>query len=332
MMRPPNQERAMADTSRWDPEMIAARARLDAEAAKYPPVVPREPFDAHREVTDIIGQVFGSGGPTMPLTEERWVYARGRRVFTRFHHPAPGETRPVLIWFHGGGWVWSSVDTHDRLVRELATASGFAALNVDYSLSPEAKFPAALLECAEVVRCVADTAADWGIDPQHIVVGGDSAGGNLAIATAIMLRDQGGPALAGMHLVYPVADANFDTNSYREFAEGHGLSRAAMMTYWDLYTRDHADRLNPLAAPLRDHLRALPPALVQLAELDVLSSEGGILGSKLNLVGSRAAIITYPGMLHGFMRLTESVHQAREAVKHAAEWLKEVGGMLPPQE
>ncbi|MCC6716993.1 MAG: alpha/beta hydrolase [Acetobacteraceae bacterium] len=322
----------MTDHSRWDPEMRAARQRLDAEAAKYPPVAACEPFDVAREVTERLGQVFGSGGPAMALTEDQWVYARGRRVFTRFHHPAPGERRPLLIWFHGGGWVWSSVDTHDRLVRELATASGYAALNVDYSLSPEAKFPTALLECAEVVRAVADTAEEWNIDASRIVLGGDSAGGNLAIATAIALRDHGGPALAGMHLVYPVADANFDTNSYREFAEGHGLTRAAMQTYWNLYTRDPADRLNPLAAPLRDHLRALPPALVQLAELDVLHSEGNLLAGKLNIVGSRAAVITYPGMLHGFMRLTESVAQAREAVAHAAEWLKEVGGMLPQEE
>lgn len=318
----------MSDTSRWDPEMLAARQRLDAEAAKYPPVVAREPFDVSREVTELLGQVYGSGGPEMAFSEERWVYARGRRVFTRFHHPAPGEKRPVLIWFHGGGWVWSSVDTHDRLVRELATAAGYAAISVDYSLSPEAKFPTALLECAEVVRCVAETAEEWDIDSRYIVIGGDSAGGNLAAGVAIALRDMGGPALAGMHLAYPVVDANFETNSYREFAEGFGLTRAGMMAYWDLYTRDPADRLNPLCSPLRDHCRALPPALVQLAELDVLRSEGAMFASKLVLAGGRCAEITYPGMLHGFLRMTESVGQAREAVKHAGEWLKEVGGML----
>ncbi len=308
--------------------MRAARALMDAEAAKYPPVLPQEPFDVGREVTERLGRLFGSGGPTMALSEERWVYARGRHVFTRFHHPAPGERRPLLIWFHGGGWVWSSVDTHDRLVRELATASGFAALNVDYSLSPEAKFPTALLECAEVVRCVAETAEDWDIDPQHIVVGGDSAGGNLAAGTAIALRDMGGPPLAGMHLVYPVTDAKFDTRSYEEFAEGCGLTRAGMMAYWNLYTRDAADRLNPLAAPMRDHCHGLPPALVQLAELDVLRSEGGMFASKLQLAGVRVAQITYDGMLHGFMRYTEAVGKAREAVAHAGEWLKEVGGRL----
>ena len=322
----------MSDTSRWDPEMLAARARMDEEAAKYPPVQAKEPFEVGREVTERLGMVFGSGGPTMALSEDRWVYARGRRVFTRFHHPAPGEQRPVLIWFHGGGWVWSSVDTHDRMVREIASAAGYAAINVDYSLSPEAKFPTALLECAEVVRCIAETAEEWDIDPRYIVVGGDSAGGNLAAGVAIALRDMGGPALAGMHLVYPVTDARFDTKSYEEFAEGYGLTRAGMMAYWDLYTRDPGDRLNPLAAPLRDHCRALPPALVQLAELDVLRSEGGLFASKLQIGGVRVAEITYEGMLHGFMRYTEVVGKAREAVAHAGEWLKEVGGMLPPDE
>ena len=322
----------MSDTSRWDPEMLAARARMDEEAAKYPPVQAKEPFEVGREVTELLGMVFGSGGPTMALSEDRRVYARGRRVFTRFHHPAPGEQRPVLIWFHGGGWVWSSVDTHDRMVREIASAAGYAAINVDYSLSPEAKFPTALLECAEVVRCIAETAEEWDIDPRYIVVGGDSAGGNLAAGVAIALRDMGGPALAGMHLVYPVTDARFDTKSYEEFAEGYGLTRAGMMAYWDLYTRDPGDRLNPLAAPLRDHCRALPPALVQLAELDVLKSEGGLFASKLQIGGVRVAEITYEGMLHGFMRYTEVVGKAREAVAHAGEWLKEVGGMLPPEE
>ncbi len=321
----------MSDTSRWDPEMLAARARMDAEAAKYPPVQAKEPFEVSREVTERLGMLFGSGGPTMALSEDRWVHARGRRVFTRFHHPAPGEKRPLLIWFHGGGWVWSSVDTHDRMVREIASAAGYAALNVDYCLSPEAKFPTALLECAEVVRCVAETAEEWDVDSRYIVVGGDSAGGNLAAGVAIALRDMGGPPLAGMHLVYPVTDANFETNSYREFAEGYGLTRAGMMAYWDLYTRDPGDRLNPLASPLRDHCRALPPALVQLAELDVLKSEGGLFAAKLQIGGVRVAEITYEGMLHGFMRYTEAVGKAREAVAHAGEWLKEVGGMLPQE-
>jgi acetyl esterase len=153
----------------------------------------------------------------------------------------------------------------------------------------------------------------------------------LAAGVAIALRDMGGPALAGMHLAYPVVEANFDTTSYREFAEGYGLTRAGMMAYWDLYTRDPGDRLNPLCSPLRDHCRALPPALVQLAELDVLRSEGAMFASKLVIAGGRCAEITYPGMLHGFMRMTEAVGQAREAVKHAGEWLKEVGGMLEPE-
>ena len=250
-----------------------------------------------------------------------------------------GKTSPAEVRRLAGSTIELTIhEGRNRQVKRMFEAVGYrvkalhraryAGLNVDYALSPEAKFPQALLECAEVVRCVAETADDWDIDASRIVVGGDSAGGNLAIGTAIALRDQGGPALAGMHLAYPVADANFDTNSYRAFAEGHGLTRVAMQTYWDLYTRDAADRLNPLAAPLRDHCRGLPPALVQVAELDVLRSEGEMLAHKINLVGGRAALISYPGVLHGFLRLGEAVGQAREAVAHAGEWMKEVGGLL----
>jgi len=316
----------MVDLSRWDPEMRAARVLMDAEAAKYPPALPQEPFDQARETTDRLGMLFGSGGPEMPLSEDRWVAARGRKVFVRLHHPAPGEARPLLVWLHGGGWIWSSVETHDRLVRELATASGFAALNVDYAMAPEARFPQAVLECAEVVRKVAAQAEDWGIDASRIVIGGDSAGGNLAAATAIALRDQGGPALAGMHLVYPVTNADFETNSYREFAEGYGLTRAGMRAYWNLYTRDPADRLHPLCAPLRDHLHGLPPALVQLAELDVLRSDGELLAAKLNIVGGSATLLTYPGVLHGFFRYTAAVEKARTAVADAGKWLRNLAG------
>lgn len=316
----------MGDTSRWDPEMRAARALMDAEAAKYPPVVPQAPFDPKREITDRLSMLFGQGGPRFTQSEDRWISANGRRVLCRLHHPRPGTALPVLVWLHGGGWVWASIDTHDRMVRELAAASGFAAISVDYALSPEARFPQAVMECSEVVRKLAAAAPDWGIDPARIVVGGDSAGGNLAAATAIALRDTGGPDLAGLHLVYPVTDTDFDSPSYREFAEGFGLTRAGMMAYWDLYLRDTADRLNPLATPLRDPQHNLPPTLVQLAELDVLRSEGERLAAKMNLAGGRATLKTYPGMLHGFLRYTEAVTTARTAVADAGTWLRGVAG------
>jgi acetyl esterase len=311
----------LSPAERMDPEMRAARARMDAEAAKYPPVLPQEPFDAHRLVGDRLSMLWAQGGPAMADSADRWVFARGRRVLCRLHRPRRDSTLPVLVWFHGGGWVWSSIDTHDRLARELATAGEVAVINVDYALSPEARFPQAVHECAAVVRHVAAHAAAWGIDPARIVLGGDSAGGNLALATALALRD-GGPAPAGLLCAYPVTDADFDTPSYHEFAEGYGLTRSAMRAYWNLYLRDPADRLNPLAAPLRGDLRGLPPTLLQLAELDVLRSDGERMAEALGKAGVAVTLETYVGMLHGFMRLSAAVSTTRAAIGAAGDRLK----------
>jgi acetyl esterase len=305
-----------------DPEMRAARARMDAEAAKYPLVLPQEPFDQHRQVNDTLSMLWAQGGPVMADTADRWVFARGRRVLCRLHRPRRDAALPVLIWFHGGGWVWASVDTHDRLAREYAAAGEVAVISVDYALSPEARFPQAVLECAAVVRQVAAQATAWGIDPARIVLGGDSAGGNLALATALALRDGGGPTLAGLLCAYPVTDADFESPSYREFAEGYGLTRAGMQAYWNLYLRDPADRLNPLAAPLRGRLEGLPPTLLQLAELDVLRSDGERMAEALEKAGVAVSLETYAGMLHGFMRLSAAVGTTRTAIAAAGAWLK----------
>jgi acetyl esterase len=311
----------MDATARMDPEMAAARARMDAEAAKYPPVVPREPLEAQRRINEILTLPWCEGGPAMNSSADRWVAARGRRILCRMHRPVAGETLPLLVWFHGGGWVWQTIDTHDRLVRELAAGSGMAALSIDYSLSPEARFPVAVQEGVAVVHAVAEAAAAWGIDPTRIVLGGDSAGGNLALGVALALRAEGGPALAGLHLAYPVTDTDFESPSYREFAEGYGLTRVAMMAYWDLYLRDPSDRQNPLACPLKADMAGLPPTLIQLAELDVLYSDGERLAQKLQAAGIDASLQAYAGMLHGFLRLTSAVSTARRAVADAAGWL-----------
>jgi len=283
--------------------------------------VPKEPFGPQRAVNDGLSMIWCPGGPAMAASEERWITVRGRRMQVRMHRPTMAGTLPALVWFHGGGWVWASIDTHDRLARELAAAAGMAVILVDYALSPEAKFPVALLECAESVRALAADAAGWGIDPARIFVGGDSAGGNLALGAALALRDAGGPTLAGVHCFYPVTEAACDTPSYREFAEGYGLTRAAMQAYWDLYTRDAADRLNPLASPLRGNLAGLPPCLIQVAELDVLRDDGMLMAEALHAAGVDVTLEEYSGVLHGFARLTAAVEKARLAVANAGRWL-----------
>ena len=258
----------------------------------------------------------------MQESRELWISAQGRRVLCRLHRPNADPNLPVLIWFHGGGWVWSSIDTHDRLVRELAAAGQVATLNVDYSLSPEAKFPRAMLEATDVVRQVALQAHQLGLDPARIAVGGDSAGGNLAFAAALYLRDNNGPALRALLPIYPVTNAACDTLSYGEFSEDFGLTREAMQAYWAAYLRDETDGRHPLASPLLADVSGLPPCHMTVAELDVLRDDGIAMAEKLKAAGVEVEVDLCPGVLHGFIRLTAAVGVARDAVARAGAFLQ----------
>jgi acetyl esterase len=192
-------------------------------------------------------------------------------------------------------------------------------------LSPEAKFPQAVEECAAVVRYIAEHGATWGLDGSRMLLGGDSAGGNLCLATALLLRDSDGPKLNGIVAYYPVCDSRFDTPTYQAFgAGGYGLNRQRMEFYWSVYASHEGDRSHPLAAVLRADLRGLPPVLVHLAELDVLRSEGETLVRKLRESGVAVETETFPGLLHGFVRATEFVGQAREAMAKAVAFIQRV--------
>jgi acetyl esterase/lipase len=318
----------MVDWSRWDTEMAAFTMEQEKAASSYPPVKVELPLAPHRKINDLLGMRTAVGGPNMAETSDRFVDARGRRIFCRVFRPVTDRVVPTLIYFHGGGWVWANVDTHDRMTREYAAAGPVGVVSVDYALSPEAKFPQALEECAEVVRFVAQHGTAWGLDPDRIFVGGDSAGGNLALATALLLRDTGGPALAGVLANYPVSDSRFDTPSYMEFgAGGYGLNTERMAFYWSVYVPHDIDRLHPLAAPLRADLAGLPPVMVLLAELDVLRSEGEALVAKLRASGVAVETETFAGVVHGFLRATGSVQKARDAVAMAGTWMTRIAGV-----
>ena len=317
----------MSDRARWDPEMAAFTAEQDKVAATYPPVKVELPLAPHRRVNDLLGMQTAVGGPEMAETTDRWVNETGRRIFCRVFRPVTGRDVPTLVYFHGGGWVWANVDTHDRMTREYAAAGQVAVVSVDYALSPEAKFPQALLECAAVVRFIAERGAEWGLDPARIILGGDSAGGNLALATALLLRDTGGPALRGILANYPIGDSRFDTPSYREFGSGgYGLTTERMAFYWNVYVPHEIDRLHPLAAPLRADFAGLPPVMILLAELDVLRSEGEALVAKLRAAGVPVETETFAGTVHGFLRATGTVRKARDAVAMAGAWMKRIAG------
>ena len=185
----------IADDPRWDAELLRDMRRQEARATE-----PDPSLDVQRRAADAAALADRAGGPAMADSRDRWVLARGRRVQCRVHRPRAGAALPALVFLHGGGWVFCSLDTHDRLMRELAAAGDVAVVGVDYALSPEAVFPQAAEECAAVFRQVLAEAAAWGLDPRRLVLGGDSAGGNLAFAAALLLRDaagQGAPDQAG---------------------------------------------------------------------------------------------------------------------------------------
>jgi len=307
---------------RWDPEMRAFTAMMEERGRAFPPVDMTGPMDAARASNDGPGLTLSSGGPRMAESADRWLSIRGRRLLCRVHRPTTTGPLPVMVYIHGGGWVWGSVDTHDHIMRGYALAANCAVVGPDYALSPEAPFPQALEECAAVVRWVAAHGAEWGLDTSRIVVGGDSAGGNLAVATALLLRETD-PALAlrGLLLNYGVYDSRTDTASYREFATGHTLTQEKMDFYWRCYAPRPADRLHPLAAPLRADLRGLPPCLMHVAELDVLASENAAMEARLRAAGVEVEARTFPGVLHGFLRAIGHVGASDRAVAEGGAWL-----------
>ena len=230
---------------------------------------------------------------------------------------------PVLVYFHGGGWVLGNLDTIDAVLRDLAFKSGCAIVSVDYCLSPEHNFPGPLEDAYAAVKWVAANSLRLGTDATRLAVGGDSAGGNLAAAAALMARDRGGPAIAHQLLIYPVTDHDFDTPSYRENAEGYGLTRPAMQWFWSNYVTGETDRNHPYASVLRaPDLSNLPPATVITAGYDVLRDEGRAYADALEKAGVSVSRLHYDDMIHGFWRMTAVLDRATEAIDSAAAELR----------
>ena len=264
-------------------------------------------------------------GPPTPLPVVRDVAIPGPAgtIPTRLYRPAADGVLPLLVYFHGGGWVIGSLDTHDDACRDLAAQSGCAILSVDYRLAPEHPFPAAADDCYGATRWAADNAEALGIDPARLAVGGDSAGGNLAAVTALMARDQGGPALRFQLLIYPVTCGRMDSPSIHENAEGYLLTRDAMIWFWNHYAPATADRERPYASPLRAaDLRGLPPALVLTAEFDPLRDEGEAYAQRLKAAGVPTTLRRYDGQIHGFFTMGTLIERARGALAETAVALR----------
>jgi acetyl esterase len=257
---------------------------------------------------------------------ERVVQGPGGDLRLRIYRPPGSGPLPLLAFFHGSGFVLCSLDTHDGMCRNLCSGAGCIVVSVDYRLAPEHKYPAGLDDCVFATRWIAEHAAELEGDASRLVVGGDSAGGNLAAATALRLRAEYGPPLAGQLLIYPVTDYHSPgTPSYRENAEGYGLTRDTMIWFWDHYLADASQANDPYVSPLRaPDLSGLPPALVQTAEYDPLRDEGEAYAARLREAGTPATLSRWDGLNHGFLFWVGRVDKASAAMRECCAWLRRV--------
>lgn len=244
------------------------------------------------------------------VTEESVGPGFGVRVY----RPAADVPLPVLVFAHGGGFVFCDLDTHDGLCRRLANRLWSVVVSVDYRLAPEHPYPAAAEDVYAAVEWVAENALSIGADTARIAVGGDSAGGNLAAVAALMARDRRGPALAAQILLYPVIAADFETDSYQKYFEGFYNTRAAMRWYWDQYVPRAEDRAHPYASPIQGNLAGLPPAVVVTAGHDPLRDEGQAYAEALAGAGVDVRYRCHDGAIHGFMTMP-SLTIAGEAIE-----------------
>jgi acetyl esterase len=221
-----------------------------------------------------------------------------------------------MVFFHGGGWLLGSIDSHDMMARKIALATDCVVLSVDYRRGPEFRFPTAVDDAFQSVQWAAANAERLGADPSRLLVAGDSAGGNLATVVAARCRDEGGPELAHQMLVYPVTTCDLDLGFDMTF-EGVMLYRDEMLWHQENYLASTEDRRNPLVAPLSARLQGLPPATVVLAECDPIRPQGRLYADALFAAGVPVDIEEFPGMIHGFFGLEMLFPEAEDAMVFA---------------
>jgi acetyl esterase len=304
------------------------REYLDAIAGLPPPhTVPVADARAGMEAT--AAALFGPVAE-VASTEDRAIPGPNGPARIRIYRPAGAEPPlPALVYFHGGGWVIGSLDTHDGICRALCARTPCVVVSVDYHLAPEHRFPAAVEDAWAATAWVAERVNELMLEPGRLAVGGDSSGGNLAAVVARRARDRGLP-LALQLLVYPVCDHDLDTASYGENATGVGLSRDGMAAFWDHYLGQDGDRSDPDASPLRAaDLAGVAPALVMTAEYDVLRDEGEAYAKRLDEAGVPVTLTRYDGVIHGFLRIPAKVARAEPALDECAAALREA--FAPPR-
>ncbi len=305
-------------------DMVDADIRrfIDAIAAAYAGYGAAASVAERRRNAEQIRKTWREGGPIM--AESIDLDMDGVRL--RLHRPVADRKLPVMLYIHGGGWVLFSIDTHDRLMREYAARAGVAVIGIDYSLAPENKFPKALEECSAALDWIAAQADALNLDSGRILIGGDSAGANLSVATCLLRRARGLSLPAAMLLNYG-AFAPERTPSYARFGDGsYSLEADEMDAFWAEYV-DHAGQLgDPLVAPLHADLTGLPPAFLAIAECDILADCNHAFAEKLAAAGVPVEAVTYRGATHSFLEAVSIAPLAERAFDEQAAWIVQTIG------
>jgi acetyl esterase len=326
---------AECDQDRLVPDREASRDALDPKVRELldlkadAPPIGVVPVETMREGTPAqMAELFQMGLVVTPVAsvEDRFIPGPAGDLPVRVYIPKGRGPFPIVIFFHGGGWVLGDLDTHDPFCPALCAGAGCVVVSVGYRLAPEHRFPAASDDALAATRWVAAHTAEIGGDPARIALAGDSAGGNLATVTTLRACDEGGPVLRGQLLICPVVGYHTPpTPSYVENAEGYGMTREAMVWFWEQYLADAAQATHPHAVPLvAPDLRGLPPALVITAEYDVLRNEGERYVERLRAAGVPARVSRYDGVHHRFAELIGILDQAAKARDEMCAWLREV--------
>jgi acetyl esterase len=303
----------------------AVQALLDQLSANPAPKLWELPVADGRALYLAMSQMLEPQGVPIGKVENMTVPGPAGPIPVRLYTPMGGGTmRPAIVFYHGGGWVIGSLETHDALCRQLANESGCKVVAVDYRLAPEHKAPAAFDDAFAVAQWVETNAPSLEIDANRLAVAGDSAGGNLAAAVSIAAKHKGAPKISYQLLIYPTLQMRPNTQSMKDFAEGYFLERKTMDWFYDQYLPSEADINDPRYSPLAaSDLAGVPRAYIVTAGFDPLKDEGKAFADKLNRAGVAAVYVNYDGMIHGFFNMSAAVPSAKQAISAAASAVKE---------
>jgi len=300
----------------------ALQSLLDQASAQNAPPLPQLGVDLARQGY-IAARAFLSEKPEVAMVEDRAVPGPAGDIPIRIYTPQGEAPCPVLVYYHGGGWVIGSIETHDGICRAFANAAGCIVVSVDYRLAPEHRFPGGLDDAFAALQWVAKNAGEFGGDGSRLAIGGESAGANLVAVLAQLGKDGGGPDLAYQMMAYPVTHRDFDTNSYKDNGEGYFLTRDTMRWFWDNYLNDDAEASDPRTSPLlREDLSGLPPGIVVAPEYDPLRDEGVAYGKRLQEAGVDMEVWVPEGMIHDYLGMTNILPEAKEAIAQIGGRLK----------